>query len=262
MIKQRIINIAKKLLPESFRISLRKINWKFRYFIQSITGGSGKNVYCPIARKEFKTFIKVGRNYLTPVNGANGRQRLVWHYLENEVKIFERKMKLLHTAPELSYQKILSGQKNIDYVPGDKMEEGYSNQNGILNIDLTRLDFDDNSFDFVLSNHVLEHIPDDRKAMSEIFRVLKVGGKAIITVPINESLGKTAEDPNITSPAERKKHFGQWDHVRWYGVDIKDRLEDVGFAVRMFKYGEQFSKEDFDRYGFANVYIIEAEKTS
>lgn len=261
MIKQKITNTAKKIIPENIRVFFRKLNWKFRYLIQSINvKTSDAIVYCPIAKKEFKTFAKFGNNLITPSNGARGRQRLVWHYLENEIKILDRKIRLLHTAPEKPYFEILSKQKNIDYIPGDKMEEGYSNQDGILNIDLTSLEFDDCDFDLLLSNHVLEHIPDDKKAMAEIFRVLKKGGKAIITVPINEKQVETFEDSMIVTPKERKKHFGQWDHVRFYGLDIKNRLEELGFNVQMFKYGEKFSKIDFQKYGFVNDYIIVAEK--
>jgi len=221
---------------------------------------SQKQVYCPIAKKRFKKFAKIGNSLITPSNGARGRQRLVWHYLENKLNLLSTKMMLLHTAPELSFYEILIKARNIKYVPGEKMVDGYSNQEGILNIDLTDLQFDDSYFDCVISNHVLEHIPDDRKAMSEIFRVLKVGGIAIITVPINEKLTKTYEDANICTPKERKKHFGQWDHVRWYSLDIKDRLEDIGFKVEMIKYGNQFSNEDFEKFGFNNDLIIRAEK--
>ena len=261
MMKQSIVNIGKRVIPQNIRVFFRKLNWKCHYLLQSaMINSSEKKVYCPIAKKEFKKFVNIGNDLITPSNGARGRQRLVWHYLENKIKILEGEIRILHTAPELSYFEVLSKLKNIDYVPGDKMAAGYSNQKGILNIDLTNLEFDDCSFDYFLSNHVLEHIPNDRKAMSEIFRVLKEGGVAVITVPINEKLDKTYEDPTIVTPRDRKKHFGQWDHVRWYGLDIKNKLEKIGFRVKMLKYGEQFSKKDFQRYGFKNDFIVEAQK--
>jgi len=261
MIKQSIVNTAKKVIPHGVRISLRKLNWKYHYLVQSsMTSSSEAKVYCPIAKKEFETFVKIGGNKITPSNGARARQRLVWHYLEHETGILKDKVRVLHTAPELSYYKILSNSPNIDYVPGDKMVDGYSNQTGIANIDLTDLKFEEDSFDYLISNHVLEHIPDDRLAMSEIFRVLKRGGKAIITVPIREDSTETYENDSVKTPKDRQKHFGQWDHVRWYGTDIKDRLESVGFKVKMTKYAEKFSKEEFERFGFKNDYIIEAQK--
>ena len=256
-----IINIVKKIVPHSVRIFFRKLNWKRYYFLQTAFQKlPPKKVYCPIAKKEFKIFAKIGNELVTPSNGARGRQRLVWHYLENKVKVLSNEMVLLHTVPELSFFNVFIKAKNIKYVPGDKMVDGYSNQTGIKNIDLTDLQFKDCTFDCVVSNHVLEHIPDDRKAISEIHRVLKIGGVAVITIPINEQSNNTYEDLTIVTPKEREKHFGQWDHVRWYGLDIKDRLEKVGFEVEMVKYGEQFSKEDFDRFGFANDFIITAQR--
>jgi predicted SAM-dependent methyltransferase len=219
-------------------------------------------VYCPIAKNEFKAFVKIGTELITPSNGARARQRLVWHYLENELKILSNEITLLHTAPELSFYEILIKAKNIKYIPGDKMVNGYSNQKGIQKIDLTNLEFEDSSFDCIVSNHVLEHIPEDRKAMSEMFRVLKVGGVAVITVPINESLSETYEDSTIVTPKDRKKHFGQWDHMRWYSTDIKERLEEAGFRVELIRYGELFSSEEFEKYGFRNDFIINAKKLS
>lgn len=261
--KQEFINLGKKIVPHDIRIFFRKLNWKRHYIQQSLLGGHpGEKVFCPIAKKEFKTFIKINNDLVTPSNGARKRHRLVWHFLENELKILKGHSKILHIAPELPFYEILSKQKGLTYVPGDKMVAGYSNQKGILNVDLTALEFENDMFDYVLCNHVLEHIPDDGKAMSEIFRVLKPGGKAIITVPINEKLSETYEDSTITSPKDREKHFGQWDHVRWYATDIKSRLEKYGFEVDMNRYGKGFTESDFQRFGFGNDIIVVAKKGS
>jgi len=259
--KQKIINFGKKIIPYDIRIFLRKVNWE-RYYIQQtlFSGSTQEKVYCPIAKKEFKAFVKISNELITPSNGARKRHRLVWHFLENEMDILSGHSKILHVAPELPFYEIFSKQENLIYVPGDKMVEGYSNQKGIQNIDLTELEFEDNTFDFVICNHVLEHIPDDQKAMSEIFRVLNTGGKAIITVPINEKLRKTYENNSITTPKEREKHFGQWDHVRWYGPDIKNRMEKHGFEVEMNRYGAHFSESEFRRLGLCNDIIIIATK--
>lgn len=259
---QKIINVGKKVIPHEVRIFFRKLNWKRYYFQQIIFGESSKTkVYCPIEKKEFKRFITISNDLVTPTNGARSRQRLVWHFLENELGILTKKLRILQIAPELSFFEKLKKQNNLEYIPGDKMVSGYSNQKGIKNIDLTQLEFDDCYFDYVISNHVLEHIPNDKKAMSEIFRVLKVGGIGVITVPIDEKIDKTYEDSTIVLPKDRKKHFGQWDHVRLYGLDIKERFEKVGFEVEMNRYSEKFSKEDYEKFGFCKDIIIVIRKT-
>ncbi len=260
-INQKVVNIGKKIIPHGIRIFFRKLNWK-RYYIQQILTEKPNrtNVYCPISKKEFKRFVKIPGELVTPSNGARRRQRLVWHYLENELDILTKKLKILHVAPELSYFEILKEQNNLEYVPGDKMVEGYSNQKGIKNVDLTQLEFEHSCFDYVIANHVLEHIPEDNKAMTEIFRVLKDGGIGVVTVPIDEKLDKTYEDSTIVSAKDRQKYFGQWDHVRQYGLDIKTRFEEVGFEVEINRYYEKFSKGENDRYGFCDDIIIVLKK--
>ncbi|MCX6174640.1 MAG: class I SAM-dependent methyltransferase [Ignavibacteriales bacterium] len=140
------------------------------------------------------------------------------------------------------------------------MVEGYGKQDGVEYLDIMNMNLKYNSFDYVLCNHVLEHAPDDKIAMKEIYRVLKKDGTAIITIPINEKFETTYEDSNITSPQEREKHFGQWDHVRWYGVDVKRTLENIGFKVEMIRYAEKFSAEENRKFGLFNDFIISSIK--
>jgi ubiquinone/menaquinone biosynthesis C-methylase UbiE len=127
-------------------------------------------------------------------------------------------------------------------------------------VDLTALTYENDFFDLIICNHVLEHIPDDKKAISEMYRALKKGGKAVITVPIDENLEKTYEDSNITSPADRLKHFGQWDHVRSYAKDIKQRFENEGFNTELIQYADHFSSEEFNRMGLRDDYIVVGTK--
>jgi SAM-dependent methyltransferase len=107
---------------------------------------------------------------------------------------------------------------------------------------------DDNRFDLVFCNHVLEHIPDDRKAMIEIYRVLKPGGTAILQIPLDASRQTTFEDPSVTDPAERARLFGQYDHVRVYGMDFFDRLRETGFRVQAIPVSKLFSPDEIKRY--------------
>lgn len=259
--KRQITIFAKRVLPQEIRFPLRKLNWKFQYFVQSNFGKTNPaGVVDPLSGNRYKKFIALNGHLLSPDNGARNRQRLVWLYLQNETTIFKSPTKLLHVAPELPYMELFKKQPNLTYVPGDKMVEGYDNQSGILNIDLTALSFPDNEFDYIVCNHVLEHIPNDRLAMSEMYRVLKKGGTAIITIPIKESLKQTLEDEKITTPEDREKFYGQWDHVRFYSLDVKDRLESVGFSVDMNRYADKFSKEDYEKYGLCKDIIIVAKK--
>jgi ubiquinone/menaquinone biosynthesis C-methylase UbiE len=117
----------------------------------------------------------------------------------------------------------------------------------MVRMDITNITLPDNSFDVILCNHVLEHVPDDRKAMSELYRVLKPGGWAILQTPMSDK-PQTEEDLTITDPKERERRFGQDDHVRTYGMDKKDRLESVGFTVVLDKFLFELDQKQIDQY--------------
>ena len=114
--------------------------------------------------------------------------------------------------------------------------------------DIRNLPFEDQSFDLILCNHVLEHISDDRKAMIELYRVLKKGGTLIAQVPIDENRQITFEDNSITDPSERTQVFGQYDHLRIYGQDYYQRLASVGFSVERIFLQEDLTQEEAIRY--------------
>ena len=124
-----------------------------------------------------------------------------------------------------------------------------------LQADICNLPFSDQQFDWVVCNHVLEHIPNDKIAMQEIYRVLKPGGTAILQVPLRLDQN-TFEDDRITDPKERAQVFGQYDHVRIYGKDYQERLEQVGFQVKMLAYAEQLTSEEQTRYAVPANEII------
>jgi SAM-dependent methyltransferase len=264
--KRAFIHIVKSTVPYSLRIALRKWNWKGRYYMQSLTHSNKDKVYCPIEEKEYACFVPEKQNeiwasLISPGNGARSRHRLIWLYLKKNTNIFTSKVNLLHIAPEFSYFGILKSLTNLEYLPGDKMVEGYGKQSEVAYMDLLDLKLNDNSIDYILCNQVLEHIPDDRKAMSEMYRVLKPDATAIITVPIDEKIKTTYEDFSITSPDEREKHFGQWDHVRWYATDIVDRFKEAGFRnVELVRFADQFSKADYAKFGLCDDLILVAKK--
>jgi predicted SAM-dependent methyltransferase len=168
---------------------------------------------------------------MCPVCSSSDRIRLLYLFLKTKTNLFIQPIKLLHLAPEKPLMDIFIKQKNIDYLTADLNPE-----NVMEKMDITYIQYPKNTFDVILCNHVLEHIPDDRKAMSELLRVLKPGGWAILQVPISKVLEKTYEDFTITSSQEREKHFGQKDHVRIYGKDYTQRLKEAGFMVEEYNW--------------------------
>src|SRR5690606_9038704 len=133
--------------------------------------------------------------------------------------------------------------KNWDYTTTD-----LNSPIADVKADICNLPFSDNEFDLIICNHVLEHIPDDTKAMQEIYRVLKSGGTAILQVPYEKNRKTTFEDNSITDPQERRKIFGQYDHVRVYGMDYFDKLQTIGFKVFPVDYTSKLGKTDIEKY--------------
>jgi SAM-dependent methyltransferase len=169
---------------------------------------------------------------------------LLWLYLQKETSFFTQKIKLLHFAPERFFKKKLSEYKDIDYLSAD-LKSSLAD----VQADIQNLPFADNSFDYIICIHVLEHIPDDRKAMREIYRVLKPNGKAIVMVPLRFNESHTFEDESIKTPEERTKFYGQSDHLRYYGLDIKDRLQASGLTVKVEDYVNRFDLAHRELYG-------------
>ena len=170
----------------------------------------------------------------------------------------ESELRLLHFAPEKEFYNIFSQKKTIEYVPCDLFPETY-NYDGkvkVQKVDVTNIPFEDNSFDVILCNRVLEHVPNDRQAMAEMCRVMKNGGWGILSVPIDYTLENTYEDFTIITPKERRKAFGQHDHVRWYGRDYKDRLVNSGFKVTIDEYVKKFSPDELFYFGLQAKEII------
>lgn len=216
----------------------------------------GNNFTDPIDGKSYRKFLPYGygkqrENALSPGTLSLERHRQMWLYLQNETDFFTNNYKVLHIAPEQEFLRKFKKMKNLDYISADLFSPIVD-----VKADILDLPFENESFDIIFCNHVLEHIEDDRKAMSEIFRVMKKGGWGIVQVPMKNSLEKTYEDFTIKDPKERQKHFGQYDHVRWYGMDYFDRLESVGFEADANFYSQKFSKEEIKKFGLRENEIL------
>lgn len=210
----------------------------------------------PIDGKKFRKFLPYGyavqrENVLSPSTLSLERHRLLWLYLTNETDLFNRNIKVLHVAPEQAFYKRFRKQPNWEYITTDLFSPLAD-----VKADLCNLPFQDNSFDLILCNHVLEHIPDDQKAMQELFRVMKKGGVGIFQVPQDYQRSTTFEDDTITDPKERTKIFGQYDHVRIYGMDYFDKLRNIGFLVEEITYAQKLTSEQIEKYRIVANEII------
>ena len=175
------------------------------------------------------------------------RHRLMWLFLRDETSFFTSKkiQKVLHIAPEQCFLRPLSeSKKTLELHYLSDLESPIAD----VKADICNLPFEGNSFDVVFCNHVLEHIPDDTKAMQELYRVLKPNGMGIFQIPQELSREKTFEDNSITDKKERTKIFGQYDHVRVYGRDYFEKLRAVGFKVDEIDYTQKITPEAIDRF--------------
>lgn len=210
----------------------------------------------PIDNKSFKTFLPYGygiqrNNVLSPSTLSLERHRLLWLYLKNETDFFTASKTVLHFAPEQAFYKRFRKMTNLDYVTTD-----LNSPLADVKADICDLPFKDNEFDIILCNHVLEHIPDDTKAMQELYRVMKPGGYGIFQIPQDLSRAQTFEDDSITDKKERAKIFGQYDHVRVYGRDYFDKLRSIGFQVEEVDYTASLSEVHVNQFCLAKGEII------
>lgn len=231
---------------------------KLSYYVRPILAlwMRGNKYVDPIDGKKFKSFLPYGyenprENVLGPSTLSLERHRLLWLYLKNKTEFFNGNHKVLHFAPEQAFYKRLRKLKNLDYTTTD-----LNSPLADVQADICNLPFNDNSYDIIFCNHVLEHIPDDTKAMRELFRVLKPGGWGIFQIPQDLKRATTFEDDSITDKKERAKIFGQYDHVRIYGRDYFDKLRSVGFEVEEVDYTALLSPEKVEKYRLAKGEII------
>ena len=187
--------------------------------------------YCPVCESRCRRFLSHGppsrrvRDAVCPVCLSHPRLRLAWLFLTTRTDLLDgRPKRLLHVAPEPALTRLLRNARDIEIVSAD-----LDSPLAMVSFDITKIEMADASFDVILCSHVLEHVHDDRRAMRELWRILRSGGWAMIQVPISSK--PTLEDSSITDPAERERLFWQADHVRLYGLDLADRLTEAGFEV-------------------------------
>lgn len=214
----------------------------------------GNVVVCPVCNGSFRKFLPYGRirsrsNALCPKCLSLERHRLIWLYLKERTDFFKKSMDVLHLAPEICFIRPFEKQHGVHYITAD-LESPWAK----IKTDIQAMPFADNSFDVVLCNHVLEHVPNDRQALREIHRVLRPGGFAILQVPFFSPVPETTfEDASVTSAREREKQYGQADHLRRYGKDYIHRIAQSGLRAEESAFAAELGEEICRRYGVVST---------
>jgi SAM-dependent methyltransferase len=242
--------LVRSVVPAGRRAALGRLHagLTWRFYV-------GDRHACPLCGGRFRRFLSfrsdgsegfvdIRPDARCPRCGSLERHRLLWLFLREKTNLFHDRLKVLSVSPEFLFQRVLARLPNLDYWSVD-LESPLAFER----MDITAMRFGDGEFDVVLCNHVLEHVPDDRRAMEELCRVLKPGGWAIVQTPVDPRLEKTFEDPSVVSPRERARLFRQVDHVRIYGRDYPERLRQAGFTVRLVDYVGGMDPERVLRYG-------------
>lgn len=209
----------------------------------------GRRYACPVCGAGVRAFTRGGGSFRSRPRGycprcnSKARHRRVWLHCLQETDLVSARISLLHVAPKYCLSRRLSRMPNLDYSALD-LEPG---PNITVVGDLTSLEMSSETFDAIVCIHVLEHIEDDGAAIREMWRVLKPGGWAVVNVPMRLDV-PTHEDASIVSAADRRRVFGEADHVRTYGYDLVGRLEAAGFDVSLFP-GDSLDPALVERHG-------------
>lgn len=218
----------------------------------------GRGRECPVCGSRYRRFMPYGyvtsrEDALCPHCLALERHRMIWLWLSECSDLFESRPRLLHIAPEVSlmrhFKRLYRGANN--YITAD-LESPLAD----MHFDIQQIPLEDCSVDVVICNHLLEHVEDDKRAMRELYRILRPGGWGIALVPEDRSLPTTFEDDSITDPKERTRIFGQYDHRRIYGRDYDSRLAEVGFRVERIAYREQLSEAQRQLYAIGSDDLV------
>lgn len=185
-------------------------------------------------------------NFECPHCGAHDRERHLLLYLRASGLLAALPtLEVLHFAPEKRLGRVLRAAAQARYLMCDL----YPQSPEVMRVDMTDMPFEDCSFDLLLANHVLEHVQDDLRALTEIRRVLKPGGHAILQTPYSRKLAATWSDPGIADDAARLEAYGQEDHVRLYGAEIFRRFASVGLTDCVQPHSELLPGIDARAYG-------------
>ena len=231
--------VPRTVLQRGAHLALQSVAWSY----------AGDVLEDPIVGKSYRKMLPYGRvrsrpNALAPHSLSLERHRAVWAFLQRKTSFFEAPLRMLHLAPEYCYLTRFKNQTNLDYVTAD-LNSPWADHH----FDCHDIPFEDESFDVVMANHLLEHVEDDRKVLREFHRVMKRGGWGVLQVPINYNEENTAEDPNVTDPMERERLYWQQDHVRLYGhKDYPARLREAGFDVEEVDMMEMLGEARHKRY--------------
>lgn len=245
---------------------LRSIKAPILEFLLAVRGlfFIGRKYTCPLCGYKLWTYTRGGISFRSrplgycPRCNSKARHRRLWLFLQEKTNLFRDHLALLQIQPNYCISRKLSSMSNLDYVA---VADIYL-RNISLKTDLAFIPLRSNVFDAILCNHILEHIPQDRRAMEELYRVLKPGGWAVISVPIRFDQG-TYEDPSIIEPEARKRAFGEPEHVRLYGRDFQERLEQCGFLVQL-DLGKNINHSIREKYGLRddeNLFYCEKPST-
>tara|TARA_B110000046_G_scaffold181359_1_gene213460 strand:+ start:587 stop:1360 length:774 start_codon:yes stop_codon:yes gene_type:complete len=248
--------LYKFLLNALPRPLLIRLSYIFKFFAPILY--RGEQVACPVCEKSFSKFLSYGsevahrENVLCPYDLTLERHRLMWLYLQRETSFFSAPgLKVLHIAPEQCFLPHFKKQQNLDYITADLVSPIAD-----MHFDLHDIPLEDHLYDVVFCNHVMEHVDDPIRCMSELHRVMKPGGWAIMQVPQDINRKETYEDASITSASEREKHFWQKDHVRLFGMDYPQWLEKAGFKVDQFDMNANWKPTEIEKYRLMGKEIL------
>lgn len=208
----------------------------------------GRRHYCPCCDGRARQFLDSPdgrrRGVRCPWCRSAPRHRALHLYLRKRTDLFDgRPKRILHLAPNPQIRRLLESAPGADYVSADLHRKWVKRQ-----LDLTDMpEVHDASFDVIICCHVLEHITEDRRAMSELYRILRPGAWSILLVPLDDNRDRTFEDPTITDPDERARLFGHPNHVRVYGRDYPDRLREAGFDVSVDSFVRELDSATLER---------------